>query len=55
MRGENQPRAVLGNMSRYEQKLAKLRTFLEKSPEEVQAKQYAELDLRFRGQVIGRN
>lgn len=55
MKGENQPRAVLGNMTRYEQKLTKLRTFLENSPEEVQAKQYTELDLRFRGQVIGRN
>ena len=55
MKGENQPRAVLGNMTRYEQKLTKLRTFLENSPEEVQAKRYTELDLRFRGQVIGRN
>lgn len=55
MKGENQPRAVLGNMTRYEQKLTKLRTFLENSPEVVQAKQYTELDLRFRGQVIGRN
>lgn len=55
MKGENQPRAVLGNMTRYEQKLTKLRTFLENSPEEVQAKHYTELDLRFRGQVIGRN
>ena len=48
-------RAVLGPMNRYAQKLEKLRTFLENCPPEAMAdKHYTELDLRFRGQVIGR-
>ena len=54
MRGENQPRVVMGAMHGYERKLKKLRTFYRNSPEEVKAKNYTELDLRFRGQVIGR-
>ena len=54
MRGENQPRAVLGAMRGHAQKLKKLKTFYRNSPEEVKAKNYTELDLRFRGQVIGR-
>ena len=54
MRGENQPRVVMGAMHGYERKLKKLRTFYQNSPEEVKAKNYTELDLRFRGQVIGR-
>lgn len=54
LRGENRPRIVLGGMNRYEQKLAKLRIFLEKGGEATQGKQYTELDLRFKGQVIGR-
>ena len=45
---------VLGDMTGYERKLAKLRTFLAKRPQEVQEKNYHELDLRFHGQVIGR-
>ena len=47
-------RVVLGTMTGYERKLAKLRTFMENSPEQVKAKQYTELDLRYKGQVIGR-
>ena len=54
LRGENQPRVVLGNMKRYEQKLTKLRTFFEKGAEATKDKNYQELDLRFKGQVIGR-
>ena len=48
------PAVVLGTMNNYESKLAKLRTFMENSREAIQDKQYSELDLRFRGQVIGR-
>ena len=54
LKGENQPRVVLGSMHRYEQKLAKLRTFLDNSAEAVKDKHYTEYDVRFRGQVIGR-
>lgn len=55
LRGENQPRIVLGSMHGYERKLAKLRTFMENGAEAVKDKHYSELDLRFHGQVIGRN
>lgn len=54
LRGANQPRIVLGNMSRYDRKLAKMRTFMENSAEAVRDKHYIEYDLRFHGQVIGR-
>ena len=40
--------------SPFERKLKKLRTFYENSPEEIKAKSYTELDIRFKGQVIGR-
>ena len=48
-------RILLGSMRGYEKKLAKLRTFLENSDEAMQDKHYTELDIRFDGQVIGRN
>lgn len=48
-------RVLLGTMFGYERKLTKLRTFLENGAEATQDKHYRELDLRFRGQVIGRN
>ena len=51
---DNQPRIVLGRMSGYEKKLAKMRTFQENSAEAIQDKQYKEYDIRFHGQVIGR-
>lgn len=51
---EDRTRVVLGRMSGYERKLKKLRTFYENSPEEIKAKSYTELDIRFKGQVIGR-
>lgn len=53
LNGEH-PRIVLGAIRDYERKLTKLQTFLENSPEEVKQKTYTELDVRFRGQVIGR-
>ena len=55
LHGPNQPRIVLGEIHGYKQKLAKLRTFLDKGSEATADKQYSELDLRFKGQVIGRN
>ena len=48
------PRVVLGNMQGYERKLAKLRTFLDEGTEAMAGKKYTELDVRFRGQVVGR-
>lgn len=48
------PPVVLGNLIGYDRKLSKLRTFLENGTEETAGKHYAELDIRFRGQVIGR-
>ena len=48
-------RVVLGSMHGYESKLSKLRTFLENSSEATKDKQYREIDVRFKGQVIGRN
>lgn len=48
-------RVVLGSMRGYEQKLNKLRIFLEDGKEALKDKQYKEIDLRFKGQVIGRN
>ena len=53
LKGEH-PRIVMGNMRGYEKKLAKLRVFFEKGAEAIQDKNYTELDLRFKGQVIGR-
>ena len=45
---------VLGALRDYDRKLAKLRTFFEQGKEELGDKQYEELDIRFRGQVVGR-
>ena len=52
--GAGNPRIVLGNMEGYTLKLANLRTFNEKGGAVIKDKQYTELDVRFRGQVIGR-
>lgn len=49
-----QPRVLLGSMYGYERKLKKLRTFMDNGVEATQDKNYYELDLRFKGQVIGR-
>lgn len=54
LKGSNAPRVLIGSMRNYENKLAKLRTFLEKGAEATKDKNYTELDVRFRGQVIGR-
>lgn len=48
------PRVLMGSMSGFERKLAKLRTFLDDGEEETADKHYRELDIRFKGQVIGR-
>lgn len=48
-------RVVLGSMRGYEEKLNKLRVFLENGSEATKDKHYSEIDLRFKGQVIGRN
>jgi len=54
MQGEDQPQVVIGTLSNYQYKLTKLRTFLDNSAEATQDKHYRELDIRYRGQVIGR-
>lgn len=54
LKGENQPVVVMGNLNGYRHKLGKLRTFLDRSAEVTQDQSYRELDIRFRGQVIGR-
>lgn len=51
---DGQPRVVMGSLYGYPRKLAKLRTFFERGTEATQDKHYTELDIRFRGQVIGR-
>lgn len=55
LRGENMPCIVLGTVKGYERKLAKLQLFMENSAQAIKDKHYTELDLRFHGQVIGRN
>lgn len=54
LKDTTQPRILLGSMENYRSKFAKLRTFLEDGSDAVQGKQYTELDLRFKDQVIGR-
>ena len=50
----NKPAVVLGEMSDFENKLRKLRIYIENGEEAWAEKYYRELDLRFQGQVIGR-
>lgn len=50
-----EPRVLIGPMMGFEQKLSKMRTFLENSQDAVKDKNYTEYDIRFAGQVIGRN
>ena len=52
--GMKEERIVLGPMRDYERKLHKLRVFLQNSAPQIQEKHYTELDLRYKGQVIGR-
>lgn len=54
LRGAIVPRALLGSMRGYTGKLTKLQTFLEKGTEATKDKHYNEVDLRYKGQVIGR-
>ena len=54
LRGAGQPRIMMGPLRAYDKKLQKLRTFLEHSAEATKDKHYYELDVRFKGQVIGR-
>jgi hypothetical protein len=54
LRGTIVPRALIGPMRGYESKLKKLRTFLENGAEAIQDKHYREVDLRYKGQVVGR-
>ena len=54
LRGENQPRVMMGPIRDYERKLHKLRIFLENGKDALKDKHYTELDIRFRGQVVGR-
>ena len=46
---------ILGEVSGYQQKLAKLRKLYDKGFDQIGWQTYRELDLRFRGQVVGRN
>lgn len=45
---------VLGDLENYAGKLHKLKIYYENSTQEVRDKQYKELDLRFKGQIVGR-
>lgn len=54
LRGSDQPKVILGEIERFEQKMGKLKTFLDKGKESTEGKQYKELDLRFHGQVVAR-
>lgn len=47
-------RIVMGNLKDFEKKMNKLRLFLLNSGEATKDKHYQELDLRYKGQVIGR-
>ncbi len=49
-----QPRVLIGPMRDYERKLNKLRVYLDNGGPATADKKYYELDIRFRGQVIGR-
>ena len=51
---QGMPRVVLGEMNGYKTKLSKLKTLLEQGNNILEEKHYTELDIRFRGQVIGR-
>lgn len=54
LKDTQQPRIVVGEIKGFKSKMAKLRTFMENGAEATQGKQYTELDLRFKDQVIGR-
>ena len=54
LKGEHHPRITLGTINDYESKLHKAKMFLDQGAELTQGKQYTELDVRFKGQIIGR-
>ena len=54
LKGGNNPRIAIGTMNDYENKLRKAKQFLDQGAELTQGKQYKELDVRFKGQIIGR-
>lgn len=54
LRDAHQPRIVMGNLRNYEKKLNKLRVFFLNSTPDIKEKNFTELDVRFKGQVIGR-
>jgi cell division protein FtsQ len=54
LRGDNEPRIMMGPIRGYESKLNKLRTFLENGQQAIGDKKYYEIDVRFNGQVIAR-
>ena len=54
MKKPDTPCVLLGDLRGYDRKLAKLRTFFENGVEETADKKYRVLDIRFRGQVIGK-
>ena len=54
LHGANAPRVLIGPMRGYARKLAKLQVFLDNSAEAIKDKHYNELDVRFKGQVVGR-
>lgn len=54
LKGTHTPRIAIGTMSDFESKLRKARRFLDQEEELTQGKHYTELDVRFKGQIIGR-
>ena len=52
---DNQPRIMLGRLDEYEDKLHRVRLFQETLPVKLpDAPKYKELDVRYKGQVVGR-
>ena len=54
MQKDNKGKIILGDLSEYEKKMAKLQKVYTKCLDEIGYKDYREYDLRYKGQVIGR-
>lgn len=54
LKGSHTPRIAIGSMNDFERKLRKAKRFLDQEEELTQGKHYTELDVRFKGQIIGR-
>lgn len=54
LRRQDGSRILLGELAGYKQKLKRLRIFLEEKEKGADIPQYKEIDLRYKGQVIGR-